>query len=156
MAPSLADLPPEILHLIFTHLDPASVVSVSLTCRKAKECGVDSQIVWRRLCRISFRFWAAHHDITNKLVAPISSVDWRALFIYRANVERSTRRLLNCVLESQQRRIQHINDVADFGYDAKETLLDEYACPDDAEDVLARRYYANVMLERIQIGRAHV
>jgi F-box protein 21 len=60
-----------------------------------------------------------------------------------------TKRLLDHVVSTQHQRIRCINEIADFGYDAKEALLGELQCPDDVEDVLARRYYANAILERI-------
>jgi F-box protein 21 len=146
---SLTSLPTEILEAIFLRLDAPSVVAASATCKLIKKTA-DAPVIWRHLCLTRFTCWAPHRNITAKTFAPLSSVDWRGLFIDRIRIEKETRRLLNETLGTQHRRIQHINEVAAFGYDAKETLLEECACPDDAEDVLARRYYANAMLERIQ------
>jgi F-box protein 21 len=147
-------LPTEILEAIFLNLDPSSLVSVSQTSKFIKKITTDAPVVWRHFCLTRFRSWAPHHKITAKFAAPLSSVDWRNLYIERVEIEKNTRRLLNKVLEGQQHRFKHINDIAEFGYDAKETLLKELACPDDAEDVLARRYYSNAILERIQRERA--
>jgi F-box protein 21 len=147
---SFEALPTEILEAIFLNLDPTSLVSVSQTSRAIKKLTTEAPVIWRNFCLTRFKHWAAHHHIEAKAAAPLSSVDWRRLFIERVNIEKSTRRLLNQVLETQLRRFKHINDIAEFGHDAKETLLKECACPDDAEDVLARRFYANATLERIQ------
>jgi F-box protein 21 len=148
--PSLAALPTEILEAIFLNLDPSSLVSVSQTSKFIKKITTDAPVIWRHFCLTRFKSWARHHHISAKLAGPLSSVDWRGLYIERVNIEKNTRRLLDKVLERQQHRFKHINEIAEFGYDAKETLLKECACPDDAEDVLARRYYANAILERIQ------
>lgn len=150
MAPSFIELPAEILDAIFFHLDPQSLISVSQTCRSVKKITLDAPILWRHLCQTHYNSWASHHDIVAKFAGPLSQVDWRALFINRVNAERGTLRLLDRLLETQQCRIQHINKIAESGYDVKETLLNQVACPEDAEDVLARRYYATAILQRIQ------
>lgn len=85
-----------------------------------------------------------------KFVGPLSDVDWRSVFIRRIRIERETLGLLDRVLEGRQNRTKNIDKIAEFGYDVKEVLLREVACNDAKEDVLARRYYANAILERIQ------
>jgi F-box protein 21 len=147
--PSFTDLPTEILEAIFLNLDPRSLASVSQTNKLIKELSTDAPIIWRHLCKTQFRTWDSRHNIIAKFAAPLSDVDWRALYMTKHTIERRTKELLNRAVASQQGRIRCINDIAEFGYDAKETLLKECACPDDAEDVLARRYYANAVLERI-------
>ncbi|KAF2257720.1 YccV-like-domain-containing protein [Lojkania enalia] len=148
--PSFMTLPTELLEAIFLQLDPRSLIDVSLTAKHLKAITTDSPVIWRHYCLTRFKMWDPLHNISAKVAAPLSHVDWRALLIHRTRVRQDTRRLLNNILHTQQGRIQMINRVAGFGYDAKETLLDEYSCPDDADDVLARRYYANAILERIQ------
>ena len=147
--PAFTDLPTEILEAIFLHLDPPSLIALSQSNRLIKQLTTDSPIIWRHLCRTTFTTWAPHHNIAAKLAGPLSAVNWRNLYIRKTRIEHETRRLLDHVLATQRNRIRCINDIAEFGYDAKETLLRECACPDDAEDVLARRYYANAALERI-------
>jgi F-box protein 21 len=146
---SLVELPTEILEAIFLNLDPNSLISVSQTNKLIKQLTLTAPIIWRHFCLSQFTTWDARHDIATKVAGPLSDVDWRALYIKRVQIERSTRRLLDEVVSTQHRRIQCINAIAEHGYDAKETLLKEFACPDDAEDVLARRYYANAVLEHI-------
>jgi F-box protein 21 len=150
MAPSFIELPAEILDAIFFHLDPKSLVSVSQTCQFVKNITLDAPILWRHLCQTHFRSWAQHHDIAAKITGPLSEVDWRALFVQRINAERHTMSVFNGLLKTQQGRIHHINEIAESGYDCKEALLNQVACPDAAEDVLARRYYATATLQRIQ------
>ncbi|KAF2198990.1 YccV-like-domain-containing protein [Delitschia confertaspora ATCC 74209] len=143
------DVPTEILQIIFEYLSPRSLNAISRTS-KAFHTVANSPIIWRHLCQTQFAYWAPHHDIVAKFCGPLSAVDWCGLFIQRIMDEQRTRELLNNVLGSQKNRINHINEIADLGYDAKEVLLKEYNCPDDAEDVLARRYYAQAILEHIQ------
>ncbi|KAF2444076.1 F-box domain-containing protein [Karstenula rhodostoma CBS 690.94] len=150
MAPAFTELPTEILEAIFLHLDPPSLLSVAQTCRLVKKLTADAPLIWRHFCQTHFKTWDPQHDIGAKFAGPLSDVDWRSIFVRRVRIERETLRLLNKVLESQQDRIRHINEIADFGYDVKEVLLKECACDDEKEDVLARRYYANAILERVQ------
>jgi F-box protein 21 len=147
--PSFTDLPTEILEAIFINLDPHSLVSASQTSRLVREHTADSPIVWRHLCQTHFKTWDARHNITAKFAGPLSDVDWRALFIEKSRIVDRTRQLLDRIVGTQHQRIRCVDEIANFGYDAKETLLEENECPDDAEDVLARRYYANAVLERI-------
>ncbi|KAF1966796.1 YccV-like-domain-containing protein [Bimuria novae-zelandiae CBS 107.79] len=150
MAPAFTDLPAEILEGIFLNLDPQSVISVAQTCRLIKELTTDAPLIWRHFCHTHFRWWDPQRAMQAKFQGPLSDVDWRSVFIERLRKEREALRLLDHVLGSQQNRIRHIGEIADFGYDVKEVLLKEIACDDVREDVLARRYYANAILERIQ------
>ena len=148
-AAAFTGLPTEILEAIFLFLDPPSLFALAQSNRTLKTLTTDSPIIWRHLCRTTFATWAPHHRIAAKYAGPLSNVNWRALYAGKRRIERETRRLLDHVIETQHERIRCINLIADFGYDAKEALLREYTCPDDVEDVLARRYYANATLERI-------
>jgi F-box protein 21 len=150
MAPAFTELPTEILEAIFLHLDPPSLLSVAQTCRVVKELTADAPLIWRHFCQTHFKTWDPQHGIAAKFAGPLSDVDWRSVFVRRVRIEQETLRLLEKVLGSQQDRIRHINEIADFGYDVKEVLLKECACDDGKEDVLARRYYANAILERVQ------
>ncbi|KAH7138303.1 Hemimethylated DNA-binding protein YccV like-domain-containing protein [Dendryphion nanum] len=148
--PSFTTLPTEILEAIFLHLDPHSFVFVSHTCKTIHKITESAPVVWRHFCKTHFNSWAPRHDIATKFRGPLSQVNWRGIFVSRVHNEKRALELLDTLLESQQERIKNITEIADFGYDAKDVLLRECACPDDADDVLARRYYANAVLERIQ------
>lgn len=150
MAPAFTELPTEILEAIFLHLDPPSLLSVAQTCRHVRKLTADAPLIWRHFCQTHFKSWDPQHGIVAKFAGPLSDVDWRSVFFRRVKIEQETLRLLDKVLESQQDRIRHMNEIADFGYDVKEVLLKECACDDGREDVLARRFYANAILERVQ------
>lgn len=146
---AFTDLPTEILEAIFLNLDPHSLISVSKTSKLIRKLTADSPILWRHLCQTQFQTWDSRHDIATKFAGPLSDIDWRGLYIKKTKIESRTRDLLDHIVSTQYRRIQSINEIADFGYDAKEALLGEINCPDDVEDVLSRRYYANAVLERV-------
>ena len=147
--PAFTDLPTELLEAIFLSLDPPSIFALARTSRLIKSLTIDSPVVWRHLCRTGYTIWAPHHNIASKYAGPLGDVDWRTLYMRRRRIDSETKRLIDHVVATQHKRIRCINEIAEFGGDAKETLLRECRCPDDADDMLARRYYANAALERI-------
>lgn len=66
-------------------------------------------------------------------------MDWKTLYIYRKHIDIRTTDLLNSILKGQTNRIQKFKEIAEFGYDAKDTLLRHCRVDGDVEDVLARR-----------------
>ncbi|PVI06929.1 YccV-like-domain-containing protein [Periconia macrospinosa] len=149
MVHTLFNLPLELLESILLQLDPPSLISASYTCRALYRIASNDPEVWRSFCRNYFRLWAPHHHIAAKFAGPLSAVDWRSLYFQRVRTNRETSRLIEAILSSQAHRLAHMSRILGFGLDAKETLLKECACPDDAEDVLARRYYAKAALDMI-------
>ena len=75
-----------------------------------------------------------------KLAAPASSVNWKALYRTRHLVDRTTNKLLDSILATQTGRAQKFEEITSFGYDAKEIVLRNIAVDAGAEDVLARRF----------------
>jgi F-box protein 21 len=69
----------------------------------------------------------------------VGDVDWKTLYIHRQSVDAQTTAMLDSILEGQVNRIQKFNFIAEFGYDAKDTLLKHCRTSESAEDVLARR-----------------
>lgn len=59
--------------------------------------------------------------------------------MHRKRVEHETANILDSIIEGQVNRIQKFKMIADFGYDAKDTLLQHCRSSENAEDVLARR-----------------
>ncbi|KAF2031836.1 YccV-like-domain-containing protein [Setomelanomma holmii] len=146
---AFTELPTEILEAVFLQLDPRSLMSVSQTNKLIKKLTADSPLVWRQLCRSQFKSWDTRHNIADKFAGLLSDVDWRTLYIEKYKIGIRTKALLDHVVGTQHQRMRCINEIADFGYDAKEALMQEHECQDDAEDILARRYYANAVLGRI-------
>ncbi|KAJ5114583.1 hypothetical protein NUU61_000342 [Penicillium alfredii] len=94
-------------------------------------------LLWRYYCQSYYKSWDKRHDISSKLASPVSSVDWKALFVLRYRVDLSITRLLDSILASQTGRIEKFRAVIDFGYDAKDTLL-RHCRVESGEDHLAR------------------
>lgn len=149
MSPSFTTLPTEILEAVLLHLDPPSLLAVSQANKPLHALTHASPLLWRHLCHTCFTTWDPRHSIAAKLRGPLSHVDWRALFVARVQAAAHTRALLDRIVATQHERIRHINAIAAYGYDAKETLLAESACSAERDDVLARRYYARAVLARI-------
>ena len=149
----LTALPTEILQIILQDLPPESLVAVLRTSRGLNQVA-NAPIIWRHLCQTRFEYWEDWPTINAAFHGPLSKVDWRELFVTRILKGKATRTLLDGVIRVQKLRIARIDEIGKYGYDVKETLLKEINCPDDAEDVLARRYFATAILERIQRERA--
>lgn len=147
--PTIVDLPTEILEAIILYLDPPSLICFSRANKFIKNLTADAPIIWRNLCRTQFKSWDWRHDIETKFAGPLSDVDWRSLYIQRVKTGDHTRKLLDGIINSQLGRIERINEIARYGTDVKDILLEEKACPKDRDDILARYFYATAVLERI-------
>ncbi|KAL2824725.1 Hemimethylated DNA-binding protein YccV like-domain-containing protein [Aspergillus cavernicola] len=145
MVLSLNDLPEEILHNILLFCHPCGSAALERTAQRFR--GVTNEpLLWRHYCQSHFRFWAREHDMQAKLSSAVSTVDWKELYVSRHLVDSATGRLLDSILTSQTGRIEKFRSVVNFGYDAKDTLLRNISIDSDANDYLARRYYAEALL----------
>lgn len=142
---SLAGLPDELLEIVLAFLPPRSLVAVQLASKRFVDLA-EEPLLWRYCCQTEFRYWDAKHDIARKLARPASEVDWKQLFIRRMQIDRTVAATFESILSTQQGRVNKIETILEEGYDAKETLLRCCIVGDDAEDVLARRYYGNAVL----------
>ncbi|KAJ5152841.1 uncharacterized protein N7482_009319 [Penicillium canariense] len=144
MVVSLGDLPEEILHSILCYLHPCSSAALEQTSHRFKNV-TNGPLLWRRYCEFYYKSWDRKHEILQKLAVPVLSVDWKALFVLRYQIDRSVTRLLDSILASQTGRIEKFRAVIDYGSDAKDTLL-RHSRVESGEDHLARRYYARALL----------
>ncbi|KAL2828120.1 Hemimethylated DNA-binding protein YccV like-domain-containing protein [Aspergillus pseudoustus] len=145
MVLSLSDLPEEILHSILLFCDPRDTSALERTARRFRGAA-NERLLWKNYCQTHFKFWDRRHDFRVKLSNQISAVDWKALYVSRHLVDTATDRLLDSILVSQTGRIEKFRSVINFGYDAKDGLLRNLLIDSDAEDYLARRYYAKALL----------
>lgn len=137
MVLSLNHLPEEILHSILCHSPPRSSTALEQSSSRFHDV-TNEPLLWRHYCQSYYKSWDKRHDISSKLASPVSSVDWKALFVLRYRVDLSITRLLDSILASQTGRIEKFRAVIDFGYDAKDTLL-RHCRVESGEDHLARR-----------------
>lgn len=145
----LSNLPDELIDGIFDFLPSTSLARVSGVSKSLANLANNSP-VWRRHCRIEWRYWHPRHDIRDKLLAATTQTDWKSLWTLRKQTDRSAATHFEHVLARQTDRIPHIEVILKYGYDAKDYLLSQILCPDDAEDVLARRYWASEILGSVE------
>ena len=94
-----------------------------------------------------WRYWDARHDLQGLLEAPPAQTRWRHLYNDRMAMDKHALDTFNKALSTEQYRVSRMEDISSKGYDVKDLLLRLLnETPDDAEDVLARRYYAKATL----------
>lgn len=143
----LLDMPDELLGVIINHLATAAdTITFGLVCKRLYRLVIVSS-VWRRHCLSSWDIWGPRFDLESKLSRPLLQTDWRGLYLERRQLDCRARDLFERLLSTQQSRASRVHELADLGDDIKNLLLRiGRHTPDDAEDVLARRWYANAVL----------
>jgi hypothetical protein len=132
-------LPDEVLQHILFYVSPSDLLS-NVQCTSKRFCRLASEpLLWRHHCRVRFTYWDSKHRIRQKFTGNVGDVDWKTLYMHRKRVEAETATILDSIIEGQVDRIQKFKMIADFGYDAKDTLLNHCRVSETAEDVLARR-----------------
>lgn len=144
MAITLSELPIEILHQIISYIPPLSVPTVQTVSRKFN--GLPQPLLWRDHCCTQFKYWSPEHDLQQKLSGAVVESNWKKLFSDRYSIDRSITRDVNGILASQLKRIEKVERIVGYGYDAKDALLQHLNVVEDAEDVLARRFYSDAIL----------
>jgi F-box protein 21 len=134
-----SDLPDEVLQHILFYLSPDDLLSNVQRVSKRFSRLAREPLLWRHHCRVHFRYWDSKHRIRQKFLGNVGDVDWKTLYMHRKRVESETASVLDSIIEGQVNRIQKFKLIADFGYDAKDTLLKHCRTCETAEDVLARR-----------------
>ncbi|RMY59681.1 hypothetical protein D0865_01949 [Hortaea werneckii] len=153
-ASPFAKLPDELLEAIILHLPPASTTAFALACRRTSKIAHEPR-VWRRHCLAEYRYWQPHHEFKEKLTLPPAQTQWRQLFAERRRTDAEAAVLFEALLLTQQERYARMERIANWGYDVKDLLLGIVdGTPEDAEDVLARRYHANAILGSIHRMKA--
>ncbi|KAK4124152.1 hypothetical protein N657DRAFT_617048 [Parathielavia appendiculata] len=154
MRSSLEDTPDEIVRQILLYLPPEDTLeSFQLLSRRYHHLANEA-LLWRWHCQTSFRWWNPEHKLQEKLEALASSVDWRGLWITRKRRNIKAARLLDGVIFSKVGQLKKLKGICELGYDVKDYLLEQCHVDESAEDVLARRYYANSALDSIHRGVA--
>lgn len=137
--PYLTDLPDEVLQHITYYCSTNDVLSRIQRLSKRFARLASEPLLWRHHCKVEYKYWDLKHAIGQKFSGNVQDVDWKALYIYRRGVDLQTTHLLDSILDGQVDRISKFRSIADYGYDAKDTLVHHCHTHDDAVDVLARR-----------------
>lgn len=144
----LLDLPDELLGAIINQTSLASdTVKFGLVCKRLYQLAITSQ-AWRRHCLRTWAIWDPRHDLETKIAQKPLETDWHTLYFKRQQTDRRTSQLFESLLATQQARASRMHELATIGYDIKDQLMG--ICedtPDEAEDVLARRWHAEAILD---------
>ncbi|KAK6856629.1 hypothetical protein PG995_006816 [Apiospora arundinis] len=139
-------LPSEILLSIASYLPPADTLAFSLTKKRHHNILGDS-LRWRQRCLKTWRYWKAPNDKSTLVGKPPVAVSWRRLFEERRADEEIEKLVFERIVERQDYRFELMERLAIVGDNAKDFLLQfREHTPDDANDVLARRFYADAVL----------
>lgn len=142
-------LPDELLEAIACLLVPSDTLAFGSTCKRANKIAYE-HLLWRAHCVLGWNYWEPKHELVEKLEGPPAATRWRKLYNERRLTDKKALDLFNDLLSTQQHRIQRTEDISDLGYDVKDLLLRlKNKTPEDAEDVLARRWYADAILGQI-------
>jgi F-box protein 21 len=136
---SIKSLPDEVLQHILYYVSPRDVLLHIQRVSKRLNGLSGEPLLWRYHCKTEFNYWDSKHRIRQKFLGSVGDVDWKTLYMHRQSVDSQTTALLDSILEDQVNRIKKFNFIAEFGYDAKDSLLRHCQTNETAEDVLARR-----------------
>lgn len=136
---AIQDLPDELLQQILVHVPPQdTLANIQLVSKRFQRLSSEP-LIWRYHCVNEYRYWDDRHLFKEKCAGLIGEIDWKRLFRYRLHVDCQTTRTLDSILSAQIGRIKKFEQIGEYGYDAKDTLLRHCRTSESAEDVLARR-----------------
>ncbi|KAH6891009.1 Transglutaminase-like superfamily-domain-containing protein [Thelonectria olida] len=146
---SLDQIPDEIVHHLLYYVSPEdNLANVQLLSRRLRHIASEP-LLWRYYCQHGFKFWNPEHNLPGKLKERASEVDWKGLFLLRKRRNEEISGLFDHVLATKVNRVRRTEQIAQLGYDAKDFLLEQCQADDSVEDVLARRYHGNSILDSL-------
>lgn len=153
--PQLLRLPDELLSVVTCHIPTAAdTAAFGSTCRRARKIVCTSPI-WRKHCLTRWKHWSPRHELSAKLAQPPLQTDWRQLFLQRVSDDLEVVDVFQDMISTQQKRMYRMHEIAEKGQDVEDLLLNlRDQTPDQAEDVLARRWYADAILRMMHRSRA--
>ena len=144
MTAPLEKLPTEVLYNVFLFLPPTSVPRMQQVSQRFNV--VSQPLLWRHYCRTFYRYWSPERSIQSKFNGDVNGIDWKRIFSDRHDLARRVDRGIDDILSEQKNRLDKAERIVTNGYDAKDALLRNLRVRDEAEDVLARRYYSDAVL----------
>jgi F-box protein 21 len=146
----LLQLPDELLSVVTCHIPTAAdTAAFGLTCRRVRKI-VCTSPVWKKHCLTTWKYWEPRHQLPAKLTQPPLQTDWRQLFLQRVGIDLEAAIVFQDMISSQTKRMSRMNEIAKKRHDVQDLLRNlRDRTPDQAEDVLARRWYADAILRMI-------
>ncbi|KAK1830543.1 hypothetical protein QBC39DRAFT_353834 [Podospora conica] len=151
---SLGECPDEIIRHVLLYVSPEdALLRIQLVSHRFFWLA-NEPLLWKHHCRRSFTYWHPDHRFQWKLAEQAPSIKWKKLWVTRKKSNIKVARLLDGVIETKVGQLKRIQQICHLGYDAKDYLLEQCHCDPSAEDFLARRYYANSVLDSMHRGIA--
>ncbi|POS73942.1 hypothetical protein DHEL01_v207662 [Diaporthe helianthi] len=153
--PQFLQLPDELLTVVTCHIATAAdTAALGSTCQRLRKV-VCTSPVWKKHCLTTWYYWDPRHELPEKLAQPPLQTDWRQLFLQRVSSDLEAVRVFQDMISSQQMRMNRMNEIAEKGRDAQDLLLNlKDRTPEHAEDVLAKRWYADAILKMLHRSMA--
>ncbi|KAG8169909.1 hypothetical protein KVR01_000654 [Diaporthe batatas] len=153
--PQLLQLPDELLSVVTWHIPTAAeTAAFGSTCRRLRKI-VCTSPVWREHCLTTWNYWEPRHELPAKLALPPLQTDWRQLYLQRVSSDLEAVHVFQDMISSERSRMSRMDEIAQKGHDVQDLLLNlKDRTPEHAEDVLARRWYADAILKMIHRSRA--
>ncbi|KAK7428702.1 hypothetical protein QQZ08_004796 [Neonectria magnoliae] len=145
----LGHVPDEIIQHLLYYVSPEDTLSSFQLLSHRLNRLANEPLLWRYHCQSSFRYWSPEHGFHCRLRERASEVDWKRLFVLRKTRNGQISHLLDEVLATKVGRLNKFEQICRLGYDAKDFLLDQCHNEEPMEDILARRYYSNSILDSI-------
>ncbi|KAI1105447.1 hypothetical protein F4804DRAFT_304421 [Jackrogersella minutella] len=146
---SIDDLPDEIVHQILLYVSPDETLNNIALLSKRFNRVAHEPLLWRSYCEHAFKYWESRHRFKERLKGRLHDTNWRRLFLQRLGRNNRVAHLVEGIVASRVYRLQKIEEICQYGYDAKDYLLSQCRAPDSVQDVLARRYYSCSVLDSI-------
>ncbi|KAI5466479.1 Transglutaminase-like superfamily-domain-containing protein [Mariannaea sp. PMI_226] len=146
---SLDQIPDEIIHHLLYYVSPEDTLANFQPVSRRLKLIASEPLLWRYYCRHAFKYWNPDHDLQGKLRGKASDVDWKSLYLLRKRQNGRVSRLLDLILETKVHRLKRIEQIVRLGYDAKDFLLEQCQVDDSSEDILARRFHSNSILDSL-------
>ncbi|KAI1763695.1 hypothetical protein GGR53DRAFT_357936 [Hypoxylon sp. FL1150] len=146
---SIDSLPDELVHHILLYVSPEETLSKVALLSKRLNRVAQEPLLWRSYCETNFKYWDSRHRFRERLGSNVRDTDWKSLFLVRLAHNACIARLVDGIISSRVCRLQKMEQICQYGYDAKDYLLSQCRVPDSTEDVLARRYYSCSVLDSI-------
>jgi F-box protein 21 len=141
---SFSTLPSELIVRILCYLDNfKDILNAGLTAREILDCSSENA-VWRSIY---------HTKWTHGKRIVLESPNWKKEYVRRHQLDGyidDTVEKLICPPEPPSHaRIPRFRDIKEWDVDMKDRLMHHINCPDNVDDVLARRYWARMLLKSL-------
>ncbi|KAI1438052.1 hypothetical protein GGR50DRAFT_641167 [Xylaria sp. CBS 124048] len=146
---TLVCLPDELLHQILRQISPEQTLeSIALVSWRFHRLA-EQRLLWKYYCMTSFKYWHSSHGFGEKVRGRLHDVDWKALYLLRLRRNCHVASLMDEIIASRLLRVEKIEQICHYGFDAKDYLWAQSQVDDTAPDSLARRYYSCAVLSSI-------